>query len=66
MTPAQAAVTIGCSTSQVRTLCRQGKLAHTTVRTPGGQTLYNIHPNAARAYRDRPQAGGWPRGCPRG
>ena len=63
MTPSQAAIVIGCSPQQVRTLIRTGKIQAERVDTPFG-FYYNVTQTEAEQYRDSsPNYGrGWPRG----
>ena len=61
MTPLQAAKLIGCSVSQVRTLCSTGTLKARKRSIPGG-FYYDVDRQSAEAYRDAPQKQGYPRG----
>ncbi len=63
MTPAQAAVIIGCCKQQVRTLIRNGKLKAARRRSRNNQHgyIYIISREEAVKYRDRPIGRGRPR-----
>ncbi len=61
MKPTDAAKIIGCSVSQVRTLCRNGNLPSTRKKILGGY-IYDIPREAVLAYAKKPQKQGWPRG----
>lgn len=61
MTPTQASEIIGCSASHVRLLIRTGVLSAERVLIMGGYA-WDIPPEEADWYRDKPQSRGWPRG----
>ncbi len=64
MTPSQAAEVIGCCASHVRTLIRKGKLQAKKVPAPYNpmEYRYEVSPEEALRYRDKPQTVGFPRG----
>lgn len=61
MTPTEAAEIIGCSPSQVRTLCRNKIIKSKRIKFPGGY-YYQIQNREAIRYRNLPQNVGFPRG----
>lgn len=61
MTPSQAARVIGCSTQQVRTLIRSGKIKARKRKAEFGY-YYDITQEEAERYRDEKPDRGWPRG----
>lgn len=61
MTSRQAAEYLGCSVSQVQTLCKKGLLVARRVSIPTGYR-YDVDAHSVKAYRRRPQKKGWPRG----
>ncbi len=67
MTPNEAAKVIGCTSGQVRTLIRTGKLAAKRVPYVGNQHgyRYTISTKEAKRYKRAKQTGGWPRGLAR-
>lgn len=63
MTPREAARKIGCNTSNVRYLIREGVLPAEQKETIGG-FVYDISAKDVTAYAQKPQRGGYPRGVP--
>jgi hypothetical protein len=61
MTPREAADVIGCSTNQVRVLCRKGILDSSRVKA-FGREYYAIEISSVQNYASRPQTRGYPRG----
>lgn len=62
MTPKQAALMIGCSPGQVRTLIRSGTLQATKRLLPYGGFMYDVSRSSVLRYLSKPQTVGYPRG----
>ena len=67
ITTNQAAIIIGCSPQQVRTLIRKGKIKaekKKDVRNPAGYNL-EVDKESVKLYAKTIPRQGWPRGVPR-
>ncbi len=61
MTATEAAMLIGCTPQQVRTLIRTKKIKAKRIKYPGGY-YYQIQKREALRYHNKPQTCGFPRG----